>query len=334
MKNLAELKNAVANVPASTVDLVDEGEPLYFELLDAIKKANWPEAETKAVKLLEKTRDLRVAVSLTEALLNSSGLEGFVVGLQFINYLVSEHWEDLYPVLKDNNGSKDPYRRISVLENLDSFENIIDVFRTRIQLLADFTLRDIEVTLDISKPLAGKDKIAKSAMETLFKNFSEAAFATDNHFKLASEALNAIIVSISEKVESKYAKPRFAELIPFISKAHTHFSGFVPERPASIDTSDNAQEDTVLDGVESTVADRPHNNKQLKDSGIIQDRADVIKALDKICDYYKRIEPSSHVTVFLNRAKELVDSDFNTIVESLFPELLKQLEIKIKMEKI
>ena len=60
----------------------------------------------------------------------------------------------------------------------------------------------------------------------------------------------------------------------------------------------------------------------------------MIKALDKICDYYKRIEPSSPVPVFLNRAKELVDSDFNTIVESLFPELLKQLEIKIKMEKI
>jgi type VI secretion system protein ImpA len=50
----------------------------------------------------------------------------------------------------------------------------------------------------------------------------------------------------------------------------------------------------------------------------------VIRALDKICDYYKRYEPSSPVPLFLNRAKRLASKSFLEILRDLTPDALNQ----------
>ena len=62
-------------------------------------------------------------------------------------------------------------------------------------------------------------------------------------------------------------------------------------------------------------------------SGTIQSRADVIKALDLICDYYRENEPSSPVPLIIQRAQRLVDKDFMTIMSDLTPDALSQLQI-------
>jgi type VI secretion system protein ImpA len=62
-------------------------------------------------------------------------------------------------------------------------------------------------------------------------------------------------------------------------------------------------------------------------SGTIQSRADVIKALDLICDYYRDNEPSSPVPLIIQRAQRLVDKDFMTIMSDLTPDALSQLQV-------
>src|SRR2546421_571396 len=62
-------------------------------------------------------------------------------------------------------------------------------------------------------------------------------------------------------------------------------------------------------------------------SGTVQTRADVTKALNLICDYYRSNEPSSPVPLILQRAQRLVDKDFMTIVTDLTPDALTQLQV-------
>jgi type VI secretion system protein ImpA len=59
----------------------------------------------------------------------------------------------------------------------------------------------------------------------------------------------------------------------------------------------------------------------------INNRNDVIRALDLLCDYYQREEPSSPVPLFLHRAKRLVNKDFMAILQDLAPDGLSQAEI-------
>ena len=53
--------------------------------------------------------------------------------------------------------------------------------------------------------------------------------------------------------------------------------------------------------------------------GDIASREDVIRMLDKICDYFSRYEPSSPVPFLLKRAKNLVTKDFMEIMLDLAP---------------
>jgi type VI secretion system protein ImpA len=62
-------------------------------------------------------------------------------------------------------------------------------------------------------------------------------------------------------------------------------------------------------------------------SGQILSRADVIRAIDGICDYYQRIEPSSPVPMLLLRAKRLVDKDFMSIIRDLTPSGISEAEV-------
>lgn len=53
--------------------------------------------------------------------------------------------------------------------------------------------------------------------------------------------------------------------------------------------------------------------------GEIASREDVIRMLDRICEYFNRHEPSSPVPFLLKRARSLVTKDFMAILNDLAP---------------
>jgi type VI secretion system protein ImpA len=59
-------------------------------------------------------------------------------------------------------------------------------------------------------------------------------------------------------------------------------------------------------------------------TGEIVGRDDVIRTLDRLCEYYKRYEPSSPVPLLLMRAKRLVSMDFMEILQDLAPNGIAQ----------
>jgi type VI secretion system protein ImpA len=58
----------------------------------------------------------------------------------------------------------------------------------------------------------------------------------------------------------------------------------------------------------------------------VSSREDVLRALDRVCEYYRRQEPSSPVPVLLERAKRLVGMDFLAIIKDLAPTGLHEVE--------
>ena len=62
-------------------------------------------------------------------------------------------------------------------------------------------------------------------------------------------------------------------------------------------------------------------------SGSIQSPDDVIRTLDKICDYYEQFEPSSPVPLLLIRARKLVRKSFMEIIQDLSPDAVHQIEV-------
>jgi len=52
-------------------------------------------------------------------------------------------------------------------------------------------------------------------------------------------------------------------------------------------------------------------------SGSIRSRDDVVRAIDRICDYYAQVEPSSPVPFLLKRAQKLAKMNFVEAVQEL-----------------
>ena len=58
-----------------------------------------------------------------------------------------------------------------------------------------------------------------------------------------------------------------------------------------------------------------------------------MRALDRICDYYSRNEPSSPVPLLLKRARRLATGSFVDILRDLAPDALAQIEKICGLEK-
>ncbi|MES9848480.1 MAG: hypothetical protein ABW145_08845, partial [Candidatus Thiodiazotropha sp.] len=84
--------------------------------------------------------------------------------------------------------------------------------------------------------------------------------------------------------------------------------------------------DTMQDG--SGVSAQQQNTS----SGAINSRDDVISALERINQYYRKNEPSSPIPLLLDRAKRLVKMDFYEIVQDLAPNGMSQFDFLWKEE--
>ncbi len=76
----------------------------------------------------------------------------------------------------------------------------------------------------------------------------------------------------------------------------------------------------------------PGSGEEGSDGGVIRSRQDVTRALERICEYYARTEPSSPLPFLLRRAQRLVDMNFIQIVDELTPEARATLDTIIGLK--
>jgi len=60
--------------------------------------------------------------------------------------------------------------------------------------------------------------------------------------------------------------------------------------------------------------------------GAVSSREDVVRLLDRMCDYFERHEPSSPIPLLLKRCKRLVSANFLDIVRDVAPDAVSQVE--------
>ena len=68
------------------------------------KRSDWNKVVDLAAKALtKKTKDLQIAVWLTEALIKTEGFDGFLVGLRILTGYLEDHWETVYPSIEEGD---------------------------------------------------------------------------------------------------------------------------------------------------------------------------------------------------------------------------------------
>ncbi len=289
----------------------------YGDTIIPAEPPDWRGVKKAALTLLERTRDLRVAVYLARALLRSDGLPGFAEGLALVEGLIERYWDGVYPLL-DPDDDNDPTLRINTIVALCDLETTLrDLRETPLvssRNLGRFSLRDVQVAAGVLTPVAGDDEEppTQSRIDAAFQDADlEALQATAGAVADAFVRVERIEALLTDQVGVTQA-PNMSDLTGVLKEIRQVLTEQLQRRGAS-PTGETAEQIDTEEGTVAVVAG------QRLVVGDIASREDVIRMLDKICDYFSRHEPSSPVPFLLKRAKNLVTKDFMEIMLDLAP---------------
>ncbi len=279
---------------------------------------DWGQVRRLALELTSRTKDLRVAVYLARALLNTDGFAGLGDGLRLLNGLIERYWEPVHPRL-DPDDDNDPTLRVNTITILCDPEMTLRGAREAPLVekrgLGRFSLRDIEVAGGQASPRKDEQPPEMAAIDAAFAECDlDELQATAAALHGSIEAMQALESTLTERVSTTHAVDLSA--LPKLLRAAHHV---VAERLAlrGIVTEGVAAEPQA--GAAETGGGPPI-------SGDIRSREDVVRVLDKICEYYNRYEPSSPIPLLLQRAKRLVSKSFMEIMRDMAPDGVSQAE--------
>ena len=295
---------------------VRDSQQIGDEVLEA-KPPDYEDVRDKALALLGRAHDLRVALHLAQAELSTRGFAGFADVLDYIRRCLETRWETCHPQL-DHDDDDDPTMRVNVVRGLVDATGILrSVQRAPItdsRAFGRFSFRDFEI--------ASGARSAPSDMETppSMASISAAIRDTDpqklaqlrGHIARAREMVEGIDAIFTDRIPGQ--GPDLQPLKSMLSVIHGkigELSGAEDAEPAGGADMPEAAATAVSSGGAAPKAGF---------SGAVNGPDDVVKALDQILSYYARSEPSSPLPILIKRAKRLVRADFLTIMKDMAPE--------------
>jgi len=295
----------------------------------AAEEPDWTLLRERCLELWPRSKDLRLVTALSLAALKTDGLPAFNGSLALLKGLLEQYWDSLYPLLDpaDNN---DPTQRLNIITALATPKGTFGDPMRLLERLAE-------------APLASSARMGRFSFADILKSESKAAApneqAAPNAEQIAAafrdtdpEVLQAISRAVAgslrlvqeidafltEKVGSEKA-PDLDQLSNQLKEMQKRLTAYTPgnvvsEAPSANGGAFRPEAAVVSSSAASAVA------------GEIQSRQDVVRMLEKICDYYKRQEPSSPVPYVLRRAQRLAAMDFMEIVNDLSPDSVKEIQ--------
>ena len=283
-------------------------EQQYGDTVIPAQEPDWPAVHQQALQLAARTRDLRVAVWLTRSGARLSGFAGAVRGLQLVRGLVERHWEQVHPQL-DASDNNDPTARVSALTPLVHIAaGLADLRAASLTgKRGAVTVRDIELTLGHAEPLTGE---AVPTEEGVLQGVAAAIAQSpglEAQMQAGFEAVQGMAAVIEQRLEASQA-PDFAplkKLLQRVAEAGRRATGGAAE----------ASEGGMADAAPKAAA-----------LGTIASREDAIRALERVCEWIERNEPSNPAPLLIRRSQRLMTKNFIDIIRDLVPDGLSQIE--------
>jgi type VI secretion system protein ImpA len=285
---------------------------------DAVKPAedpNWPKVIDRAQAILNRSKDLRVAVHLTRALTCTEGISGLATGLGLVHGLLERYWEGIHPVLEADRGN-DATERLNALAPLVDPEVIVkdlrDTYLVNSREQGQIRARDIEVSLGRLAPSRAADPSAIKPIGQLHAQIG-AAFSSDRSVPSAVREAYDRAAAIQALLNERIGESRALDLAPLVQPLRCLLE--------ACDTALGVKSEAEKEGqVQSGDGARPAM------TGEIRSRDEAVQILELVCSYLERHEPSNPAPLFIRRAQRLIKKNFLEIVRDLMPDSLSQLE--------
>ncbi|MCU7947938.1 MAG: type VI secretion system protein TssA [Candidatus Thiodiazotropha sp. (ex Cardiolucina cf. quadrata)] len=285
-----------------------KGEQQFGDTIIPAEDPDWRELKKKSLEVAGQSKDLRAAIYLTQALMHTDGYAGLSDGLSLIKGYIDGYWETFHPLL-DPDDNNDPTIRINTLINLcDPIDSLAAVNKIPIvdsTVMGKFSFRDIQIASGTLQPTdTESQEVTLDQIDAAFReSTTEQSQQTLSQLRHAIECVDAIENRLNELVGVDQS-PDLQSLVSLLKQV---------EKEVAM----RAGVESLSEGSDNTV--NGESTQQAAAPGVINNRDDVIRTLERISQYYQKNEPSSPIPLLLERARRLVKMDFHEIVQDLAP---------------
>lgn len=299
---------------------------------------DWHQVQARSLDLMQRTRDLRIAILLARAQTALEGLPGLTASLELIRRLLLNHWDQVHPQL-DPDDPHDPTVRMNALDALvhpgGLLRDLRDVTFVRPPGSGACSIRDAELVLGISRQAEEQPSpMTRPQLTALVR--AHAAAGGRNESQRAYETASALRSVLIEKAGSSQALdlgPLLQKLRPlaaFHAEAVGESSPMLGESggaPESGGAAQNPEQGMVSDGGGSDGgAGSAAGAGGGPRAGEIRSRDDAIRELDRVCAYLERHEPANPAPLLIRRAQRLLKMNFLDILRDIAPEGMSSIE--------
>lgn len=291
-----------------------------------LKEANWPFVISECEKLLrESTKDLRLAVWLTDALASQRGFEGLADGYRLLTGLCQHHWNELHPLPEGGDiemrvgnvawliaRSVELLQRAPIVSDANTGYGAL-VWETALAL--DQSIRRTPAQADELQ----RNKVTVEQFDRI-RRATSAKFLQKTHRDLhaCEQALAAFETVFDERTASNGPSFRAAKdaaaairqtVERFAREAGVPMDSGAPAAPAAAPTAGTPAPSRIEPVLDAVV---PHSNHIPVAAPAalppgIHSRAQAIAQLKEVAAYFEKTEPSSPAAYMANKAARWAD---------------------------
>jgi type VI secretion system protein ImpA len=233
-------------------------------------------------------------------------------------------WDEIHPQL-DPEDDNDPTLRANALLQL-SHPGLVLKFIRDLPLasslrLGNYSWRDVGIATG-AIPTEARDKPTETVIRSAFQD-SDAARLASLHAAAETTGKEAAAISAVFDARSGYGNgPDYSELIKLageVARLIERYGVTPAENEAPAPAADEA-------GPAGPTPDTAPRSGRISATALteVTNRAEAMRLLDLVCDYYRKNEPSSPLPLLIARARRLADKDFLDILRDLAPDALGQ----------
>lgn len=280
---------------------------------------NWRAARAMSETIFERCRDVRLAIFWARAMVNVEGAASVADSMRLLAGLLERYWDEVHPVPDDG----DAYARVNALNDMASPAGLLGDLRQTLVVanrsIGEVRGRDVEIALGTLEPRGDDPQYSKGQIQQIFAAAADADPSLTAFPAAAREQLERINSLMREKVGYSSA-PSLSPLIDLLQ-------GISSLMPGETGSSGDLLDDVGISdagGGGAPVARAARSGGGAGLSGAIDSRADALRAIDMVCDYLERTEPTNPAQLLLRRARKLVDKNFLELVREFAPQSVEE----------
>lgn len=300
----------------------------YGNFVEAAEPISWGDIERESLALLQKSKDIRLLITLMRCRLRQLGPKALAEGLTALHFLLTQFPDDLHPQLMDE-GEFEPLMRANALSELEATDGLLADLRNQHLPAATgqhITVKEYEKAHAFPREESAIAQASLAALRHEWQENGDDTLASLHQASLLLEQIKSMLKSSLGQDVPEFTQ--LATLLSLFSSAGSqiHLPESEVAQPPESESPHVAESDEAPQTSNNIVINQAGQPASLpivrQKTAAIESRADALSRLIEVRAWFEKTEPSSPASLLLSFAEKTIGLSFSALLKILPAEVI------------